>query len=99
MFVVVCSRVKNSYVRIKNVKAELKYSNLEDFNGNSSSSSSNGPIMSGGSLCCDARKLNISKVAFLIRKGGKKNRIDLRCKSQTRNRNKDTKQRHVNKPY
>lgn len=42
--------------------------NLEDFSGNSSSSSSKGPTMSGGSLCCDARKLNISKVAFLIRK-------------------------------
>lgn len=42
---------------------------LEDFRGKSSSSSSKGPVMSGSSLCCDARKLNISKVAFLFKQG------------------------------
>lgn len=45
---------------------------LEDFSGNSSSSSSKGPAMSGSSLCWDARKLNISKVAFLMSEGERK---------------------------
>lgn len=52
--------------------AQIESRYLEDFSGNSSSSSSKGPAMSGSSLCCDARKLNISKVAFLIKEGERK---------------------------
>lgn len=61
--------VAGTNFRIKKV-AQIVSPNLEDFSGNSSSSSSKGPTMSGSSLCCDARKLNISKVAFLIRETG-----------------------------
>lgn len=50
-------------------KSEANWmTNLEDLSGNSSSSSSKGPNMSGSSLCCDARKLNMSNVAFLVKK-------------------------------
>lgn len=46
--------------------AKMPPTHLEGFSVTSSSSSSKGPTISGSSRYCDARKLNMSKVPFLI---------------------------------